>query len=402
MPANNFFKYLLLKLRRFSSFICGFVFFLSGIIKLMDPVGAGLVVDSYLDFLHLRFLGFASQALGVVFALAETIIGTALVTGVWRKITAIVTLSLQGFFTLLTILLAIFNPTMDCGCFGEAVHLTHLQTICKNLIICALLLYAFIPMRNLGRPKKRKYVSFGLVCTSVIVFTVYSLFYLPMIDFTDYKPGTGLAAVRAEQETSQEDAYESVFTYEKDGVQKEFSLENLPDSTWIFVSTNTIQKGDLSKLGAALSFYNKEKEYKDSLAVNGDVMIISIYKPQMSEKRWSKAVKYAETAKSAGFNPLILVAGTPEQISGIDTGDIPVYFSDYKTLITMNRSNAGATWLCQGYFIKKWSYRAYPNLVDLKEYINGNRTEAVLENDAEGNLIFQGFLLYVFAIMLLL
>ena len=68
----------------------------------------------------------------------------------------------------------------------------------------------------------------------------------------------------------------------------------------------------------------------------------------------------------------------------------------------MNRSNAGATWLCQGYFIKKWSYRAYPNLVDLKEYINGNRTEAVLENDAEGNLIFQGFLLYVFAIMLLL
>lgn len=368
----------------------------------MDPVGAGLVVDSYLDFLHLRFLGFASQALGVAFALAETIIGTALVTGVWRKITAIVTLSLQGFFTLLTILLAIFNPTMDCGCFGEAVHLTHLQTLCKNLIICVLLLYAFIPMRNLGRPKKRKYVSFGLVCTSVIVFTVYSLFYLPMIDFTDYKPGTGLAAVRTEQETSQEDAYESVFIYEKDGVQKEFSLESLPDSTWTFVSTNTIQKVDLSKLGAVLSFYNKEKEYRDSLAVQGDVMIISIYKPQMSEKRWSKAVNYAKTAKSAGFNPLILVAGTPEQIKGINTGDIPVFFSDYKTLITMNRSNAGATWLCQGYFIKKWSYRGYPDLDDLKDYINENRTEAVLTNDAEGSLIFQGFLLYVFAIMLLL
>ena len=99
---------------------------------------------------------------------------------------------------------------------------------------------------------------------------------------------------------------------------------------------------------------------------------------------------------------MILVAGTPEQISTISTGDIPVYFSDYKTLITMNRSNAGASWLSHGYFIKKWSYRAYPDSSDLNGYYNGNRTEAILENDAEGSLIFQGFLLYVFAIMLLL
>ena len=287
MPANNFINYLFLKSRRFCGFICGFVFFLSGIVKLMDPVGAGLVIDSYLDFLHLGFLGFASKTLGVIFALGETVLGTALITGVWRKVTAIAALSLQGFFTLLTILLVIFNPLMDCGCFGEAIHLTHLQTLCKNLIICALLLFAFIPMRNLGRPKKRKFVSFGLVCTSIVAFTVYSLFYLPMIDFTDYKPGTGLASSRAEQETSDEDAYESVFIYEKDGVQKEFSLESLPDSTWTFVSTNTIQKKDLSRFEATLSFYDHDYEYKDSLAIEGDVMIISIYKPQMSENRWN-------------------------------------------------------------------------------------------------------------------
>lgn len=402
MPANNFINYLFLKSRRFCGFICGFVFFLSGIVKLMDPVGAGLVIDSYLDFLHLGFLGFASKTLGVIFALGETVLGTALITGVWRKVTAIAALSLQGFFTLLTILLVIFNPLMDCGCFGEAIHLTHLQTLCKNLIICALLLFAFIPMRNLGRPKKRKFVSFGLVCTSIVAFTVYSLFYLPMIDFTDYKPGTGLASSRAEQETSDEDAYESVFIYEKDGVQKEFSLESLPDSTWTFVSTNTIQKKDLSRFEATLSFYDNDYEYKDSLAIEGDVMIISIYKPQMSENRWNKAIEFAQAAREAGFSPLILVAGTPEQISTISTGDIPVYFSDYKTLITMNRSNAGASWLSHGYFIKKWSYRAYPDSSDLNGYYNGNRTEAILENDAEGSLIFQGFLLYVFAIMLLL
>ena len=402
MPADNFFKYLLLKLRRFSGFICGFVFFLSGIVKLMDPVGAGLVMDSYLDFLHIGFLGFAAKGLGIIFALLETVIGVALVTGVWRKVAGIAALSLQGFFTLLTILLVIFNPTMDCGCFGEAIHLTHIQTFIKNIILCALLAFAFIPTRNLGRPKKRKYVSFSIVCTSVLAFTVYSMLYLPMVDFTDFKAGTGLTAAKADTGIISDEAFESVFVYEKDGVKKEFTLENLPDSTWTFVSTQTTQKKDLGNTGAALSFYDSKNEYQDSLATQGNVMIISIYKPQIREKKWKSAVQLATDAQKAGFNPMILVAGTPEQIKDKPTGGIPVYFCDYKTLITMNRSNAGATWFSQGYLIKKWSPRSYPDLQKMIEYKEGNATEAILENDAEGSLVFQGFLLYVFAVMLLL
>jgi uncharacterized membrane protein YphA (DoxX/SURF4 family) len=399
MPADNFFKYLLLKTRRFSGFICGFVFFLSGILKLMDPVGAGLVMDSYLDFLHIGFLGFASKPLAFLFALAETIVGTAMITGVWRRITAIIALSLQGFFTLLTILLAIFNPVMDCGCFGEFIHLTHVETLVKNLVICALLSYAYFPMRNLGRPLKRKYVSFGVVCTSVLVFSIFSLSRLPIIDFTDYEPGAQILSADA---NVADEAFDAMFIYEKDGVQQEFTLENLPDSTWRFVSTQTIQNKDLKSSGATLSFYDNDKEYQDSLAVQENVMVISIYDPQMRQKKWDAAVCMAENARESGFNPMILVAGTPEQIEGKVTGDIPVYFSDYKTLITLNRSNAGATWLSHGYIIKKWGHRAYPDQDDLLTYIKGNSTEAILESNTKGSLLFQGFLLYVFAVMLLL
>ena len=399
MPADNFFKYLLLKTRRFSGFICGFVFFLSGILKLMDPVGAGLVMDSYLDFLHIGFLGFASKPLAFLFALAETIVGTAMITGVWRRITAIIALSLQGFFTLLTILLAIFNPVMDCGCFGEFIHLTHVETLVKNLVICALLSYAYFPMRNLGRPLKRKYVSFGVVCTSVLAFSIFSLSRLPIIDFTDYEPGAQILSADA---NVADEAFDAMFIYEKDGVQQEFTLENLPDSTWTFVSTQTIQNKDLKSSGATLSFYDNDKEYQDSLAIQGNVMIISIYDPQMRQKKWDAAVRMAENARESGFNPMILVAGTPEQIKGKVTDDIPVYFSDYKTLITLNRSNAGATWLSHGYIIKKWGHRAYPDQDDLLTYIKGNSTEAILESNTKGSLLFQGFLLYVFAVMLLL
>ena len=401
MPASDFLSYFFLKSRRFCGFICGFVFFISGILKLMDPVGAGLVMDSYLDFLHIGFLGFASKGLGIFFALTETIVGVALVTGVWRRITAIAAMSLQAFFTLLTLLLVIFNPPMDCGCFGEAFHPTHLQTFLKNIAICILLAIAFFPMRNLGRPKRHKFVSFGIVSVSVLLFATYSLFYLPMVDFTDFKPGAALSAAKTNSEDI-DDAFESVFVYEKDGTQKEFTLENLPDSTWTFISTKTTQKKDVTSTGTDLSFYDEAGLYQDSLAVQGNVIIISVYDTDIREKTWKNATKLAENAKEFGFTPLFLVAASPESIKKIQTGDIPVYTCDYKTLITLNRINGGATWISQGYIIKKWGTMNYPDRQALERYIESNPTESILENDAEGSLIFQGFLLYVFAVMLLL
>ncbi len=70
-------KYIVERFRRFCGFLTGFVFFISGILKLLDPVGAGLVMDEYFDFLHIGFLGSASKLLGTLLALAETVIGTA-------------------------------------------------------------------------------------------------------------------------------------------------------------------------------------------------------------------------------------------------------------------------------------------------------------------------------------
>jgi uncharacterized membrane protein YphA (DoxX/SURF4 family) len=115
-------------IRRVSAIVIGFVFFLAGVLKLMDPVGSALVVEEYLKFLHIGFLSGLSGAIGVGMALLETLLGAALITGVWRKVTAIATGVMLGAFTILTLVLYIRNPNMDCGCFGEALHLTHLQS----------------------------------------------------------------------------------------------------------------------------------------------------------------------------------------------------------------------------------------------------------------------------------
>jgi hypothetical protein len=84
----------------------------------------------------------------------EASTGAALVSGVFRKTTAIVTSALILFFTVITLILWIANPVMDCGCFGEAIHLTHGQTLLKNLVLVALALIAFIPFQNFGVPRK--------------------------------------------------------------------------------------------------------------------------------------------------------------------------------------------------------------------------------------------------------
>lgn len=404
-------RYLLLRLKRFCGFITGFVFFISGILKLLDPVGAGLVIEQYFKFMHIGFMGAVAGPLGLLLAFAETLLGTALITGVWRRISAIVSIAMQGCFTLLTLALVIFNPDMDCGCFGEAVDLTHTQTFVKNIILMALLLTYYIPAKHLGEPKKRKYVSFGIVSLSVTAFAAYSAAYIPLVDFTDFKPAAALQAGHAFA-TPEEETYEAVFIYEKDGIRERFDIEHLPDSTWSFVSTETTLKpGNHSGSVVSLSFSDKNGKYADSLAAEGKIMVISVYDMDMKDSKWRETARFMKEARQTGFRPLLLVSETPEKaaerLSALPediqkTIEPAMFYSDYKTLITMNRSNGGATFFSDGYLIRKWAQRALPDTVVLAEQFNGDDTESIIGHHSHKNLTFQGFLLYVFAVMLLL
>ena len=384
-------RYILFRMKRFCGFAVGFVFFISGLLKLVDPVGAGLVMKEYFKFLHLGFLEGLSLPSGVAFALAETIVGAGLITGVWRKIIATAAVGLQSMFTILTLLLVIFKPEMDCGCFGEAIHLTHGETFIKNLILLSLLLIYFIPIKYLGQTRKKKYVSFALVSLSSIAFTIYSLMYIPMADFTDFRPG----AVVNNESNMDEAAFEATFVYSKDGKEERFSLENLPDSTWTFVRADTSPITEDGQGSARISIYDNAGNYADSLITKGKVMIVSLYKGSLSEKDIRTIREFLDNAKTAGFSPILLT-------SGVETHGLESYNCDYKTLITLNRSNGGATYLEDGYIIRKWAERTLPAPEELAMISDEDPTDTFIGRDTRTSLAFQGFLLYVFAVMLLL
>lgn len=401
-------KYFALRTRRLLAFIIGAVYVFSGISKLLDPVGAALVMDAYMDFFHIGFMSFAAKPLAVVLALFEAVLGTALMTGVWRKITAIAAFAMQGFFTLLTIVLVVFNPEMDCGCFGNVAHLSHIQSLAKNIVLCLMLVGAFVPLRELGVPMIKKYVSFSIVSISLILFTTWSWMHIPLVDYTEFAPGVLLRSAESSDSFDQ-DRYESVFVYEKDGKQEVFTLDELPDSTWTFVETRTdIRDGSEEDGSVVLSIYDREGQYHDEELASGKVMVVSVYRPQ--DAGWEEIADFVSEARKSGFRLFVLVSGLPEEIEHSMEGLTPeqvevlhkdMYMSDFKTLVSLNRSNGGVTYFSDGYLITKWAFRSAPDADELALTYIEDETEIMAERTSHARLTFQGFKLFLFGLMLL-
>ena len=401
-------KYFALRTRRLLAFIAGAVYVFSGISKLLDPVGAELVMEAYMDFFHVGFMPFAAKPLAVALALLEAVLGSALMTGVWRKVAAIAAFALQGFFTLVTIVLVVFNPEMDCGCFGNVAHLSHIQSFVKNVVLCLMLVGAFVPFRELGVPKARKYVSFAIVTLSLLLFTVWSWMHIPLVDYTEFAPGALLRSAES-AELFEDEKYESVFVYEKDGKQEVFSLNNLPDSTWTFVEARTeVREGGDTESSVVLSIYDRDGMYHDEEASSGKVMVVSVYR--MQDAGWERIADYVSELRKSGFRTLVLVSGLPQEIDQVMEGLTPeqvnvlhqdMYMSDFKTLVSLNRSNGGLTYFSEGYLISKWASRSVPDADELSQIYKDDETEILLGRTSTSRLYFQGFKLFLFALMLL-
>ena len=382
------------RLRRFCAILIGLVFLASGLLKLLDPVGTGLIVSEYLKFFHMNFLQGAAKGIGMVLSIVEASTGAALVSGVFRKTTAIVTSALILFFTIITLILWIANPVMDCGCFGEAIHLTHGQTLLKNLILLVLAVIAFVPFQNFGVPRKGKKVAFVLAALSLLFALWFNARHLPMIDFTEFAPGAELFA-SLDNDYEAMDGKVPTFIYERDGQRGSFTLDNLPDSTWTFVAVDTLTRSGMYKTASkpVLSFRDADGEYQDELAVLGKVVVFSVYAPAKAD--WGRIRRQTAEVRACGATPLILT------IPG-ETVPEDVYYADYKPLITLNRANGGATYFNDGELIAKWSPRDVPGGENLRNWLDREPVAASIDFITGRRIRAQGFTVYLLALLLLL
>ena len=386
-------------LRRFAAGLVGIVLLASGLLKIMDPVGTMLIVTEYLKFFHIGFLIPAAKGLGIALSLFEAFTGIALITGVFRKVTAWVATGLLAFFTVVTLVLWIKNPAMDCGCFGEAVHLTHAQSFWKNVVLLLLALWAFLPYGDFGKTPVRKFVSAGIAAVSVIYAAIYCNTHLPLIDHTDFRVGAELMA-SLEDDIVADNHYREERTYVQDGQEGRFLPGYYPGEDWTLVKTDTVfvESPMAQEKFPILSFRDMADTYQDRMAAEGKVIVFSVYDPLKAP--WERIATQYGSVLEAGGTPLVLAAGAPSQLSSwpVPAG-LPVYFADYKSLISLNRDNGGATYLSEGEIICKWPSRKVPD--NLRPTFDDDPVNLSTWLLGRGRIKAQGFCLYLAALLIL-
>lgn len=349
--------------------ILGITLLFSGFVKLIDPVGTGLIMAEYLRSASLFFMIPASEYMGAVLSVVEFVCGVSLLTGLRIRVTSVITMVMLSFFTILTLLLALFDPIKDCGCFGEAIKLTNWETFFKNLILFACALFIFLRRATLMRlsPPLWGYILLSVYFIFAISISVYSFRYLPIIDFTSYSTGSDLRELSGSLSVPHEE-FETTLIYEKGGERREFTISNIPDSTWSFVDAVTAKKSnDDSPLGAGFALINREGEYVTEQYVSTEKSFIFIVVPYMNLLKGSAIDKIKEFLNE--YNSwehrdkvdVLLLSGSSWDITDsilVKAGvRVPVLFSDNKTLISLSRSNGGAVYVNDGIIIKKWPWR---------------------------------------------
>ena len=219
--------------------VVGGVFIFSGFTKAVDPWGTCYKITDYLNAMGLESWTSTALIIAVALAALEFVLGMCLALGTYRRSSPIIALLLLLVMTPLTLWLAVTDAVRDCGCFGDALHLSNWATFGKNLLLLLGSIYLLLfntSLRGIYGPAVQWIVS-GLSFALVMGVAYYGYFYQPLIDYRPYPVGTQLVSsvVEDDDEASEDDF---IFIYSKDGVEHEFTIDSLPDEEdgWEYVT----------------------------------------------------------------------------------------------------------------------------------------------------------------------
>lgn len=121
------------------------ILFISGFVKLNDPLGFSYKLQEYFSeqVLDIPVLIPFALIIAIVIVIYELVLGIMLLIGYSPKFTTWSLLIMIVFFTFLTFYSAYFNKVTDCGCFGDAIPLTPWQSFYKDVILLVLILILF-------------------------------------------------------------------------------------------------------------------------------------------------------------------------------------------------------------------------------------------------------------------
>lgn len=385
--------------------VVGGTFIFSGFVKAVDPMGSVYKFHEYITALSLNnllgsevFLAFAIPAL-------ELVLGVMVLTGCCRYGSLFVMIAMMGVMLPLTLFLARTNAVADCGCFGDAVTLTNWQTFWKNVVLTLAILYLLFHNKSVpsiyGPAVHWVVVLLTFILAITITYVGYST--QPLIDFRPFKAGTKIGS-----SLSPVGDNDFVFVYEKNGIQKEFSLDSIPDEEdgWSFVDRKKITP-DLSPAQKAelttFSIYDEGTDVTEEVidTTSNQVLVLM---PDFQKVNKSYAFSLNDIAKDFKERGAQLSVITPAFSNEIDkwkdltSPEYPIYNGDDSEIKMLARGNPAIVYVEHGIIVWKRTLSS----LDTDKLLKENVPLARLSDDFSPKQRLWGFISPYLLIMIAL
>lgn len=352
-------------------FLLGATFVFSGFVKAVDPIGTQYKIEDYLGAVSLEgvFPDWVTLTTSVLLSALEFSLGVFILLAMRRRLVSKIIVAFMAVMTLITLWLALFNPVKDCGCFGDAIHLTNLQTLMKNIVLLAAsLVVAWQPLRMIRfLSRSTQWIAANYTILFVLLLSAHCLYHLPLLDFRPYHIGMNIKKGMEIPKGAPQSQFETTFILQKNGVKKEFTLDNYPDSSWQFVDSKTVQ----TKEGYVPPIHDFSIQKPDGdditdsvLSARGYVfLLISPHLEQADDSNFGDIDQLYEYCQEQKIPFYCLTASGEKDIKhweDITGAEYPFCFTDETTLKTIIRSNPGLLLLKNGTIIRKWSHNDLP------------------------------------------
>jgi uncharacterized membrane protein YphA (DoxX/SURF4 family) len=368
-----------------SRVLVGCLFIFSGLVKAIDPKGLAYKMQEFfevwaaagyfkslMEWLNDYALGFS-----VFMITLEVVLGTALLIGWQKKCTTWLLLLLTLFFTFLTSYVLFSGKIRACGCFGDCIPLTPVQTFTKDIVLTLLIIIILIGQKHI-KPllgKWLSYVSIIAVTGLVLYLQFYVQRHLPVKDCLPYKEGNDILALRKTPADATYDKFFYSYIYKKAGQEKEFGMDLLPDSTWEFVKESgkkLVEKGN-GKTALINDFSLTTQSGNDTtqalLGTPGDFYLLFIKDAAISNNAFKAAAGFLKSINNSKM--IFIVTAQPDALAKLFNSiqqplQQPVLSCDGTAIKTAARSDATLYFMKAAVIQKKYGWADLQNALPLQ------------------------------------
>ena len=362
--------------------IVAVTFIFSGFVKAIDPIGTQYKLQDYLGAIGMAGIlpNWTLLAVAVFLAAIEFCIGIFLLFAIQRRLISKLTVAFMAFMTMVTVWIVVADPVKDCGCFGDALHLTNTETLIKNivLLVCSLaIMYRPLAMFRFVS-KSNQWIVTNYTIVFILVSSGLSLYYLPIFDFRPYHIGVNIPRGMEIPKGAKLPQFNTTFIMEKNGQRKEFTLDNYPDASWKFIDSKTVQTSEgyippihdfsITDNKTGLDLTNSVLSHKGYT-----FLLISPHLETADDSNFGDIDRLYEYAQSYDIPFYCLTASTAKAIKrwiDLTGAEYPFCITDEAVLKTIIRSNPGLLLLKDGTIINKWSHNNLPNEAKLSRPIS--------------------------------